>query len=47
LAAEILGGDFRRSLLELALEYDRQALRLERSRGLHARMATDRVSARD
>ncbi|MGC1409512.1 MAG: hypothetical protein WA864_11275 [Acetobacteraceae bacterium] len=47
LAAEILGGDFRRSLLELALEYDRRALRLERSRGVHATVPINRVSARN
>ena len=45
LAAEILGGDFRRSLLELALEYDRRAMRLERSRGRHGSLAANRVSA--
>lgn len=31
LAAQILGGAFRRRLLELALEYERRATRLERS----------------
>jgi hypothetical protein len=45
LAAEILGGDFRRSLLELALEYDRQAMRLARTIDRHASLATNRVSA--
>jgi hypothetical protein len=43
LAAEIMGGEFRRSLLELALEYDRQALRLERRR--HGSLAANRMGA--
>jgi hypothetical protein len=33
LAGEILDGDFRRSLLRLAFDYDRQAARLDRTIG--------------
>jgi hypothetical protein len=31
LAAELLGGDFRKRLLDLALDYDLRAARLERT----------------
>jgi hypothetical protein len=42
LAAQILGGDFRRRLLELALEYERRATRLERSGIERASVTADR-----
>jgi hypothetical protein len=42
LAAQILGGDFRRRLLKLALEYERRATRFERSRGERASVTADR-----
>ena len=48
LAADILGGDFRRRLLELALEYERRATQLDRRVGPHGLSAAGRrVSASD